>query len=84
VVSLHYIQQERGDDNSQAPPDIEGKLEKLAKKAGKSKTHCVRQAVMYLLQDEEDATIAVSRMRKGRPSISLDKAARRLGLKNRD
>jgi len=66
------------------PPDIEEKLAKLAKRSGKSKTHCARQAVIDLLQDEEDARIAVSRMRKGRPSISLslDEAERRLGLKN--
>lgn len=64
------------------PPDIEEKLEKLAKRMGKSKTHCARQAIVDLLQDDEDYRIAVSRMRKGRPSISLDEAERRLGVKS--
>lgn len=64
------------------PPDIEEKLEKLAKRTGKSKTHCARQAIVDLLQDDEDYRIAVSRMRKGRPSISLDEAERRLGVKS--
>lgn len=63
------------------PPDIEERLEKLAKKKGKSKTHCARQAIVDLLQDEEDIRIAASRMKKGRPTISLDEAEKRLGLK---
>lgn len=79
---ISYVKREITVITLRLPLDVEEKLEKLAKKHGQSKTHYARQAILDLLQDEDDLKIALSRMKKGRPTISLEEAERRLGLKS--
>jgi len=54
------------------PKDADEQLTKLVKKTGKSKSYYARQALLGFLRDKEDHDIAVARMKKGRPAISLD------------
>ncbi|MBF0292640.1 MAG: ribbon-helix-helix protein, CopG family [Nitrospinae bacterium] len=64
------------------PKDAEDKLVKLANKTGKSKSYYARRALLDFLQDKEDYDIAMARVKKGRPTISIDEAEKRLGLKD--
>lgn len=64
------------------PKDAEDKLVKLVNKTGKSKSYYARRALLDFLQDKEDYDIAMARVKKGRPTITIDEAERRLGLKS--
>jgi RHH-type transcriptional regulator, rel operon repressor / antitoxin RelB len=48
-------------------PELEDKLESLAKETGRSKSYYAREAIRQYLEDRE-------------PTISLDELERRLGL----
>jgi RHH-type rel operon transcriptional repressor/antitoxin RelB len=45
------------------PPEIEARLEKLAKRTGRSKTFYAREAILEHLQDLEDYYLAERRAR---------------------
>lgn len=62
------------------PLDVEKRLEKLARKTGRSKTFYVREAVLQHLEDLEDYYLAVQRIEENLPGIPLDEVERRLGL----
>ena len=66
------------------PEEIEERLEKLAKRTGRSKTFYVREAVLAHLEDLEDLYMAeqvVRRIESGEGSTSsLDDVEARLGL----
>ena len=44
------------------PEDVEARLEALASKLGRSKADCAREAILQLLEDEEDARTATERL----------------------
>jgi len=66
------------------PPDIEARLERLAKRTGRSKTFYAREAILEHLEDLEDLYLAekvVARIRKGEERVStLEEVEARLGL----
>ncbi|HEB73468.1 MAG TPA: TraY domain-containing protein [Nitrospirae bacterium] len=62
------------------PPEIEKRLEKLAKKTGRTKSYYAKQAIVEFLEDQEDYLLALSRLEKERPGIPIDEVERRLGL----
>ena len=62
------------------PPEIEKRLERLARKTGRSKTFYVREAILQHLEDLEDYYLAVQRLEKNLPGIPLEEVERRLGL----
>ena len=62
------------------PPEVEKRLERLARKTGRSKTFYVRQAILQHLEDLEDYYLAVQRLEKNLPGIPLEEVERRLGL----
>jgi RHH-type rel operon transcriptional repressor/antitoxin RelB len=66
------------------PEEIEERLEKLAKRTGRSKTFYVREAVLAHLEDLEDLYMAeqvARRIESGEESTSsLDDVEARLGL----
>ena len=45
------------------PDDIEERLEKLAKKTGRTKSYYVRQAILEYLEDLEDYYLAEERLK---------------------
>lgn len=61
-------------------PDIEKRLDALAKKTGRSKTYYAREAIQEYLEDLEDYYLAETRMQKNLPELSLEEMEKRLGL----
>ena len=53
------------------PPEIEARLEALARKTGRTKSFYAREAILAHLDDLEDAYIAKSRLKGGRARVSL-------------
>lgn len=64
------------------PPGIEKRLEKLARKTGRSKTFYVREAILQHLEDLEDYYLAVKRLEENLPGVPLEEVERRLGLED--
>jgi RHH-type rel operon transcriptional repressor/antitoxin RelB len=62
------------------PPDVERRLEELAKRTGRSKTYYARQAIIEYLDDWEDYYLAVQRIEENLSTASLEEVERRLGL----
>lgn len=61
-------------------PEIEKRLEALAKKTGRSKTYYAREAIQEYLEDLEDYYLAEVRTEKNLPGLSLEEVEKRLGL----
>jgi RHH-type transcriptional regulator, rel operon repressor / antitoxin RelB len=66
------------------PQSIEKRLEKLARRTGRSKTFYVREAILAHLEDMEDLYLAegsLERIRSGEEqTIPLEKVMKRHGL----
>ena len=66
------------------PPDLEDRLDKLAKKTGRTKTYYARAAIVEYLGDLEDIHLAEKRyaaLVAGKSkTMSLDEVERKLGL----
>jgi RHH-type rel operon transcriptional repressor/antitoxin RelB len=54
------------------PPEIEERLEALAKKTGRTKSYYAREAILAHLDDLEDAYIARRRLKSGRARVTLE------------
>jgi len=61
-------------------PKLEARLDKLARRTGRSKSHYAKQAIAEFLDDQEDYFIADSRLEDDLPSVPLSKVIKRLGL----
>lgn len=61
-------------------PELEAKLEKLAKKTGRSKSYYAKQAIRQFLEDREDYLLGLAVLERKEPTISLEEMERRLGL----
>ena len=62
------------------PPDVEKRLQRLARKTGRSKTFYVREANLPHPEDLEDYYLTVQRLEENLPGIPLEEVERRLGL----
>jgi RHH-type rel operon transcriptional repressor/antitoxin RelB len=64
------------------PREIETRLERLARKTGRSKSHYAREAIVEYLEDLEDFYLAEERVKRFRDagSIPLDDLIRRHGV----
>ncbi len=66
------------------PESIEKRLEKLARRSGRTKTFYAREAILRYIEDLEDtydAERTLERIRAGKEdTYPLDEVARRLGL----
>lgn len=66
------------------PPEIEARLEKLAKETGRTKTFYAREAILEHIEDLEDYYLAArvsQRVAEGEESIvSLDDAEKLIGV----
>jgi RHH-type rel operon transcriptional repressor/antitoxin RelB len=69
------------------PQSIEERLEKLARRTGRTKTYYVREAILEHLEDLEDIYLAegtLERIRSGKErTISLKDAMKRHGAQRR-
>jgi len=59
---------------------LEKRLERLAKKTGRSKSYYAREAIRQYLEDREDYLLGLSVLECDEPTISLDELERRLAL----
>ena len=63
-------------------PELEKKLESLAKETGRSKSYYAREAIRQYLEDREDYLRGIAVLERREPTISLDELERRLGLED--
>jgi RHH-type rel operon transcriptional repressor/antitoxin RelB len=63
------------------PPDIEKRLEALARKTGRTKSHFARNAILRHIEDIEDQHLARCRLARGGSRVTLESLER--GLKRR-
>jgi RHH-type rel operon transcriptional repressor/antitoxin RelB len=60
------------------PPDIEQRLDALAKKTGRSKSYYVREAILRQIEDIEDYYVARRRLARGGPRVTLESLERQV------
>ena len=62
------------------PEELENRLNVLAEKTHRAKSYYVKQALEEFLEEEEDYLLALARIEKREPKISLKEAKKQLGL----
>jgi RHH-type transcriptional regulator, rel operon repressor / antitoxin RelB len=65
------------------PPEIEQRLDALAKKTGRSKSYYAREAIVRQLEDIEDYYLARRRLARGGPRVTLERLERQLESRTR-
>ena len=68
--------------NVRLPEELESRLIKLAEKTNRPKSFYVRQAVENFLDAEEDYLLAINRLEKKNPRLSLEDLEHQLGLED--
>jgi len=61
-------------------PDIENRLERFAKRTGRTKTFYVREAIFQHLEDLEDVYLATQRLERPARTYSAEEVKHELGL----
>jgi RHH-type rel operon transcriptional repressor/antitoxin RelB len=61
-------------------PELEEKLDSLAKKTGRSKSYYAREAIRQYLEDREDYRKGIAALERREPTSTLEELERRLGL----
>jgi RHH-type transcriptional regulator, rel operon repressor / antitoxin RelB len=61
-------------------PELEQKLESLAKETGRTKSYYAREAIRQYLEDREDYLKGVATLERREPTITLEELERRLGF----
>src|ERR1700749_3690502 len=61
-------------------PELEQKLDSLAKETGRSKSYYAREAIRQFLEDREDYLKGIAALERREPTITLEELERRLGL----
>jgi predicted DNA-binding protein len=64
------------------PDEMQMRLKRLAREAGRSEADCIREAITDYLEDWEDYRLAEARMKTNLPAIPLDEVERRLELED--
>jgi RHH-type transcriptional regulator, rel operon repressor / antitoxin RelB len=62
------------------PPEIEERLDNLAKATGRTKTYYVREAILQYLEDMEDTYLALQRLEKKGKRYTMEEVKAELGL----
>ncbi len=60
--------------------EIESRLERLAKKTGRTKTFHAREAILKHLEDLEDISLATQRLQSSTKTYSAEEVKHELGL----
>ena len=63
-------------------PDLEKRLDALARKTGRTKSYYAREAIREYVEDREDYELAVAASRNAVPHISLEELIRKYGLED--
>ena len=61
-------------------PELEKRLDRLAKKTGRSKSYYARLAIQQYLEDREDSLLGIAALERNEPRISLEDLEREVGL----
>lgn len=61
-------------------PELEQRLEELARETGRSKSYYAKQAIREFLDDREDYLLGIAALERNEPRISLEELERELGL----
>lgn len=61
------------------PPEIEKRLDAIARKAGRTKSNLAREAIQRHIEDIEDFHLATQRLKRGGKRLRLDEVERDLG-----
>ncbi|MGD0514041.1 MAG: ribbon-helix-helix domain-containing protein [Terriglobales bacterium] len=59
-------------------PELEEKLQSLAKETGRSKSHYAREAIRQYLEDREDYLKGIAALGRREPTVTLEELERRL------
>lgn len=68
--------------NVRLPENLEHRLANLSTKTGRPKSYYVRQAIQSFLDAEEDYFLALSRLEKNNPRLSLKELEQQLDLED--
>lgn len=60
------------------PPDIEARLERLAKETGRTKSYYAREAILEKIEDMEDYYLALERIKDPGGTVSWDEVKSRV------
>ena len=60
------------------PPEVEKRLDDLAKQTGRTKSFYAREAILRHIEDLEDYHLAQRRLRRGGRSVSLEELEKEL------
>jgi RHH-type rel operon transcriptional repressor/antitoxin RelB len=61
-------------------PELEKRLERLAKKTGRTKSFYAKEAIRQYVEDREDYLLAVEVSKRNEKTFSLEEVRRKLGL----
>jgi len=61
-------------------PELEKRLERLAKQTGRSKSYYARLAIRQYLEDREDYLLGIAALERNEPTVPLEELERELGL----
>ena len=63
-------------------PEMERRLERLAKKTGRTKSYYAKEAIRQYIEDREDSLLADEILSRNEPTFTLEEVRRELGLDN--
>ena len=65
------------------PPDVEKRLDHLAKMTGRTKSFYAREAILRHIEDMEDFHLAQKRLARSGPRVTLEELERELNEETR-
>ncbi|MBV8115993.1 MAG: ribbon-helix-helix protein, CopG family [Silvibacterium sp.] len=63
-------------------PDLEARLDRLARKTGRTKSFYAKEAIRQYIEDCEDYLLAVEVSKRNEETFSLEEVRRELGLES--
>jgi RHH-type transcriptional regulator, rel operon repressor / antitoxin RelB len=66
------------------PPEIEKRLDDLAKKTGRTKSYYAREAILEHIGDLEDLYLAEQRIQEGGPTLALEDVIKKYAQIDKD
>ena len=63
-------------------PKLEARLNRLAKRTGRTKAYYAKKAIQELREEQEDYFIALSRLEEKLPGIPLQEVVKKIGLES--
>ena len=78
ILVLHVIQRSIAMLAVRLPEQLESRLTSLAKSTHRSKSYYVQRALEEFLADQEDHLLALARLEKNNPRLTLEEMEKRL------